>query len=525
MTKNWLMRVTLICCGWLLVPCALIGVAIAQPDSDKLLEIEPQQGLEHVGKSVRVRMLVTSIGGFGDGEVLNSAKEWNVAGNFQIILPGKMVAEYRSKGIEKPNLHFWNKVVEVTGLVEEIRPGGMRVPAIKIESQDQLKFVLVSTRQTPKLNELRDRRVDIYMKSNQFMADVLVTEIETKGDPIGIVSLKVRSAAAPPKPVAPASIDEIYVEDIPLDLTYDRKSRLLIVDEKQRASRLKQSAEIEQRVLKRGGKFWEYLSPTEQADRVAQGKEFVAESQKLLPQLRVTETKYYLLMTDLDQVSAQQYLKYLDTLYDEMCRSFVVPQGKNIWAGKCIVATFQKQSDYLKFELEMMKNKSNPEKSQGLCHAQNDGQVVISAWKGDLTNHFAGALVHETSHGFVARYRSNLRAPSWLNEGMADWISNRIVKGDLTKARQARSVQLIQQQRSLAGLFDADQISPDHYGVAFQLVDILLEIDAAKFRRFFVGIKEGLNEEDSLQQAYQLTHHDLARLYGRKIGIVDLKPQ
>ncbi len=505
----------------------IVEVSTSKPTAEsKVIDIEPTQGLDHIGKTVRVRMFVTSIGTAGDAQVLNSAKDWNVSGNLQVILPPDLLEAYRKEGIQKPNLHFWNKNVEVTGIVRETFPGGMKVPAIKIESRDDLRFVLVSARQAPGITDLLNRRIDLQLKNDQFLVDVLVASIETRGDPVGILNLKVRSGKAAPKVYAAASIEEIYVDDLPLDLTYDRKSRLLLVDDQQRTVRLKESEEIERRVLQRGGKFWEHFSEEELNVRVANGKEFLIAVQKQLPQcpLKVVETKYYLLITDLDPASAQQYLKYLDSLYDEMCRAFAIPLGKNLWAGKCIVATFQRQADFLQFEKESMKNNTNPEKAQGLCHVQTDGQVVISAWKGDLTTHFASALVHETSHGFVARYRSDLKAPSWLNEGMADWIATRIVKNDNVAARQARSAQLIQQQRTLDGFFEAAQISGDQYGVASSIVGILLEIDPNKFRRYFVGIKEGLSEEASLQQAFQLTHNDLARLYGRRIGVPNLKP-
>ncbi len=503
--------------------------ATAEPKpatESKLIDIEPSKSLDHVGQKVRVKMFVTSIGAAGDSQVLQSAKDWKVPGNLSVSLPPHILEAYRKDGIETPNLHFWNKNIVVTGIVRETFPGGMKVPSITIESLDDLRIVLVSTRQAPEITDLLNRRIDLQLKNDQFLTNVQVTSVETRGDPVGILNLKVRSGTAAAKASPAASIEEIFVDDVPLDLSYDRKSRLLDVDEEQRAARLKQSEETERRVFKQGGKFWEYLSADEQADRVAKGKEFLASVQKQFPQspLKVVETKYYLLITDLDPASAQQYLKNLDSLYDEMCRAFAVPLGKNIWAGKCIVATFQKQADFLRFEKETMKNTHNPEKSQGICHCQTDGQVVISAWKGDLTTHFASALVHETSHGFVARYRSNLRAPSWLNEGMADWIANRIIKNDNLTARQAKSAQLIQQQRSLDGFFEVKQISGDQYGVASTIVGILLEIDPNKFRRYFVGIKEGLSEEESLQQTFQMTHNDLARLYGRRIGVPDLKP-
>ncbi len=512
---------------------ALADIRIVEATADpkpateaKLTDIEPSKALDHVGQKVRVRMFVTSIGGAGESQVLHSAKDWNVLGNLSIVLPPDILDAYRKEGIEKPNLHFWNKNVEVTGIIREAFPGGMKVPEIKIESRDNLRIVLVSARAAPDITELLNRRVDLQLKNDQFLINVQVTSIETRGDPVGILNLKVRSGNAAAKPFAAAAVEEIFVDDVPLDLTYDRKSRLLIVDEEQRATRLKQSEEIERRVFKRGGKFWEHLSADEQAERVAKGKEFLTSVQKQFPQspLKVVETKYYLLITDLDPASSQQYLKYLDSLYDEMCRAFAIPLGKNVWAGKCIVATFQKQADFLRFEKESMKNNFDSTKAQGLCHAQTDGQVVISAWKGDLTAHFAGALVHETSHGFVARYRSDLKASSWLNEGMADWIANRIVKSDSLQARQAQSAKLVQERRSLDGFFQQTQISGDQYGIASSMVGILLEIDPNKFRRFFIGIKEGLSEEDSLQQAFQMTHSDLARLYGRRIGVLELKP-
>lgn len=493
---------------------------------EKILDIDPAKGLDHVGQKVRVRMLVASIGGAGDSQVLNSASDWNVPGNLQVILPPDIIARLAKDGIEKANLHYWNKNVEVLGVIREITPGGIKVPAIKLESLDDLRFVLVSARSAPEITELLNRRIDLALKNDQWMTDVLVTGLETRDEPKGIVNLKVRSGNAAPKLFQAAAVEEIFVDDVPLDLLYDRKSRLLMVDEEKRAIRRKEVEEIERRVLKHGGKFWEHLSAEEQVTRVKADTEFLTSVQKQfspLP-LKVVETKFYLLLTDLDPASAQQYLKQLDSLYDEMCRAFAVPLGKNIWSGKCVVAAFQNKTDFLRFEKEILKNTFEPEKSQGICHAQTNGQVIISVWKGDLTSHFAAALVHETSHGFVARYLSNLRASSWLNEGMADWIAHRVVKNTDLPARQAKSAKLVQERRSLDGFFQQAQISGEQYGVASSIVGLLLEIDPNRFRRFFVGIKEGLSEEDSLQQAFQLTHHDLARLYGRRIGVPDLTP-
>ncbi len=498
--------------------------AIAQ--EPQIPTIAPADGLKYVGRQVRVRMSVTSIGGAGDSQVLNSLSEWNAPGNLQVYLRPKAIEALAAQGIKKANLHFWNKTVEVTGVLREMAPGGVRLPAIEVESPEQIRFVLVSTRNAPDITELVGRHVDLRLKDDQWVVDAVVVSTEIRAKPKGLVSLRVKSGTLAPKVYQGALLEDLLVDDISLDLTYDRTARLLMFDKEKREKRLQAAEEIEQRVIKQGGKFWEYLTPEEVAGRVQKGRDFLTSVKSQFPKssLRTAETKYYLLLTDLDAANAQKYLKYVDTLYDDMCRAFAIPLGKNIWGGKCLIVAFQNQPDFARFEKDFMKNMHDTRNSQGICHVENDGQVVISVWRGNLTDHFASALVHETSHGFVARYRSNIRASSWLNEGMADWISDRIVKSDNVSSRRAQSATLIQKQKTLDGFFLKEQIAGDNYGIASTIVDGLIEIDPVRFRRFFTGIKEGMSEEAALKDAYQLTHQDLAKLYGRRIGVADLIP-
>ncbi len=499
---------------------------VAETPKNEIREVQPADAKEHVGKTVRVRMTVTSIGGFLDGQVLNSASAWDAAGNFQVVISGAVVDEFKKRGTPDPARYFAQKRIEVTGAVKIIAPGGKQLPAIAVLSPDDIAPVLEATRKARSLSELANRRVELHLKDGHLYGDVLLTEVLIRGEPAGIFNLKARIGNAAPKLFPAAAITEIVADGVPFDLSYDKKTKSLLVDEKQREARIKQASELEQRVLKRGAKVWEFLDAEEITQRTQTDKEFLQSVQKQLPQvaLRLVETKYYMLLTDLDAVTAQQYLKYLDAMYEEMCRAFGVAIGTNIWAGKCLVVAFQNKADFLTLERDILKRSTEPEKSQGLCHSQSNGQVLISIWKGDATSHFANALVHETSHGFVHRYRSNARLPSWLNEGMADWIANLIVKNETLKSRQAKSAKHIQQQRSLAGYFEKKQIAGEEYGIASSMVDILLELDTKKFRPFFVAIKEGTDPEDALRQVYQMSYKDLARLYGRRIGLPDLQP-
>ena len=180
----------------------------------------------------------------------------------------------------------------------------------------------------------------------------------------------------------------------------------------------------------------------------------------------------------------------------------------------------------MRFEADVMNNpRDDLHTSGGLCHTSGSGKVIIAVWKGTGEDEFAHKLVHETSHGFVWRYLSNMPLPAWLNEGMADWIAEYIVKtpGLLTK-RQQRAASAAQQSGTLGGLFQMERVSHEYFGAASAVVDILLKTDSEKFRAFFDGIKSGLEPEEALDRAYGMTFEQLAQLYGRTIGMPNLKP-
>ncbi len=50
--------------------------------------------------------------------------------------------------------------------------------------------------------------------------------------------------------------------------------------------------------------------------------------------------------------------------------------------------------------------------SGGGSHARKSGQVIIAIWRDSSTFSFTHKLIDETSHGFIARYRSDVRMPS-----------------------------------------------------------------------------------------------------------------
>ncbi len=500
-----------------------------QPAPDQsYLEIKPEEGLQHIGKRVRVRMVGQLSGRAGDRHTLNSGKSWDAPGNFQLLFGKDVLAAYAKDGIKLPGQHFLNKQIEVTGLVIENRPGGMPVPVIEVQSMDDVKFVLSSTRKVPSVTELLNRRVDIYLRTGDRIGNVLVTALEAGSVPESIVYLKVKIGDARARVYRASAVEDLVVDGVPLDLSYDRKAKVLAVDAEKRKARIKDDDEAERRVLSMGNRFWPRLTDKAHAEWIARHRKFAKSVQDQFPQwsLRVIESKYFIVVTDIPDREAQQNLSYLDKMYDELCRAFGIPVGSNIWNGKCVVCAFQNQKDFIRFEIETMKNTTgNPANSVGNLHPTADGGVILSLYKESTEARFATVLVQQTAQAVMARFRSNVPIPSWLSRGMAVWIAEYVIKIDNNfEILLQNSIKAMKAQQTLAGFFDSPSIHIDHFGCGAAMVDILINRDAGQFRQFFTDIKLGYAPEEALKRACKMTYADLARLYGRSIGLPDLKP-
>jgi hypothetical protein len=174
----------------------------------------------------------------------------------------------------------------------------------------------------------------------------------------------------------------------------------------------------------------------------------------------------------------------------------------------------------------------NPDPSaQGICHGDTAGRVIISIWKGNHEAFFAKVLVHETAHGFVHRYKSSVFIPSWVNEGIADWVAAAVVQADKSAQQRQRDAALrVRQTGSLGGNFfdEGQNIQGWQYGVASSLVDMMLKLDTSKtrtkYKEFFDLMKEGHKPEEALQKTYGANFEQLTAHYGSLVGVPNLRP-
>src|SRR5262249_33484691 len=150
--------------------------------------------------------------------------------------------------------------------------------------------------------------------------------------------------------------------------------------------------------------------------------------------------------------------------------------------------------------------------------------VVISCYRGNDPNDFAQMLIHETSHGFIHRYKTKVRLPNWVDEGMADLIGAELIPASTAvKNREIRALQTLAQRPSLGGLFNAERIEAWQYGVASNLNRFMLQSSRENYVRFIENLKAGDKREAALKDAYGGTPEQLVESYAQAIHVAGLK--
>ena len=119
--------------GFFFVICSIPVLAIAAAQTSP---ITPAEAAKKVNEKVVVQMEVKSSGG-RDNRYLNSEEDYKDAKNFTIFIAKDDVEKFKKAGIEKPEVHFKGKTIEVSGTVVLQK----EKPQIQVKELDQIKIV------------------------------------------------------------------------------------------------------------------------------------------------------------------------------------------------------------------------------------------------------------------------------------------------------------------------------------------------------------------------------------------------
>ena len=281
------------------------------------------------------------------------------------------------------------------------------------------------------------------------------------------------------------------------------------------------------RALKHGVNPWPELTNEQHHAAIEENHKQIEKIKSMCPDAAVYETAEFTFCSNMPRNQVGPYVASLDRLYDMMSTMYGIKKGTPVWLGKCLVVAFIERSQFLEFEKTAFQY-TPPEGTYGLCHELPGGRVVMSCYRGNNPNDFAHMLVHETSHGFNYRYRTQRQLLSWVDEGMAEWIGETLVRTSNAvrlEASKRRSVPCRPRTACRASWTPSgSSTSSNSYGMASSLTTFLVRADQKKYVAFIDGIKEGKSWQESLKDSYHATVEQMVTEFGRSIGIPDLKP-
>ena len=256
-------------------------------------------------------------------------------------------------------------------------------------------------------------------------------------------------------------------------------------------------------------------TPAEHAAAIARARvaaKVLAEQYDM--KVREIETDHFLIFTDWDEREFDFLKRNVELAYAVVARQFRLNPKDTIFVGKLPIYMFASKGAFMKFGTDV----DNIPMSRfigGYYSGEEDGNGHMAMPKPDIKNgNVAEAermwgyiLVHEFTHAFVARYRTNRRVPTWINEGLAEVIASEAFP-DKNRGRDARWA--ARYEDSLASIFDDDlPKSAYQYPIMQTLVELLLDENPRAFLNMFNAIKDGTEPKEALAKFYRTDYVEL----------------
>ncbi|HDZ21045.1 hypothetical protein LCGC14_0017860 [marine sediment metagenome] len=254
--------------------------------------------------------------------------------------------------------------------------------------------------------------------------------------------------------------------------------------------------------------------------------------------LRLIETDHFLIYTALDTTDDGLLRSECERFHDRLAETFSIPQGRKLWQGKLIVFAFRRGDAFVEFAKTI----------HGAYSAETDmdemtsyimplnfggGGGTITTYCITLTYQIAKSSAAIPTHeSFLANLASDLvqvvqlsdptggAPPSWMHEGLSDYLASTFVSGCPQAQRRARAAAAaIRQGHNVMAVFQRTgplqvvRRGIDERGVAQSLVRFLYLRDKDAFFRYYGLLKEGKADADALQETFELTHKGLVKLW------------
>ena len=187
----------------------------------------------------------------------------------------------------------------------------------------------------------------------------------------------------------------------------------------------------------------------------------------------------------------------------------------SIFWGKAVIFVFNDRERFRLVEAQSFQS-FVADWVDGICHPLGP-QVFVSFYRQPRTEVFGAVLIHETTHGFMHRYRTPMRLPTWANEGIADYMASILFEtSTVDLVRRRPGTRWIRRGGDVNDVLDmsyADGTWPGEneigYAVGYLLVDLMIKDRPREFAAWVNAIKAGKDWEVALVEDYGVTRAEL----------------
>ena len=232
--------------------------------------------------------------------------------------------------------------------------------------------------------------------------------------------------------------------------------------------------------------------------------------------LQMAETPHYLIFSNASPAVSRNFYKWCEALYRNLTKQFGLSSSEKVWDGKCILILFHYRRQFESYarRYDGMLAASRAGAYFGI-EAHGPGQPNLThicvPMDTDDPRRLQELFAHEGTHAFFELYKTQGNLPLWLHEGLAEFMTT-VNDKELRPAKWKPAAQVAQSGRSISGIFDVPMggmLSVTQYRVALTLVDFLLKAGRQKFKKFVDNLKDGMSQEEALQDAYGWTFKDM----------------
>lgn len=242
--------------------------------------------------------------------------------------------------------------------------------------------------------------------------------------------------------------------------------------------------------------------------------------------IQPVETDYFLFYSDMPRRETAKWALELDRMYKVLARTFELEPGANIFWGKAVIFVFNERQTFVDVERDVFRQLLSND-TQGICHPIGP-KVFVNFYRQPDDMDFATILVHEAVHGFVHRFQTPRRLPTWANEGFADYLATNSFRGS-RRGADLRSVAraFVRDGGNVNHILDMDYEHPGSaapawpgpnavgYAVGYLLVDLMIRDRPRAFGKWVEAVKAGKDWEEALVEDFGVSRAKLVEVFRR----------